>query len=191
MPVSSQPHAISTPALMVFDPTHEKAHAHDQYVQLQFAEGGHADHRRCRCNKSPARRIWTGLSLALVSFLLFLVFVALYDHFFNGGALLASCGFTEGGNSATWAAIGGFVKRQSTSDSSNGNSFVDNKLYLIVIFVGLFLVVLGGICLSAWCCKSSFQNPLCCPCYLCACCGGLACLECIGCGLCAEGFDQM
>ncbi len=60
------------------------------------------------------------------------------------------------------------------------------------MFVGLFLVVLAAICLSAWCCRGtfftlsgscrrltlyisagSFENPLCCPCYLCACCGGL------------------
>lgn len=64
--------------------------------------------------------------------------------------------------------------------------------YLIIIFVGLFVVLILGIMLSAWCCKGSsiqcrrqrhklnvhldagaFQNPLCCPCYLCACCGGL------------------
>ncbi|KAI6162659.1 hypothetical protein EDD17DRAFT_1574017, partial [Pisolithus thermaeus] len=62
-------------------------------------------------------------------------------------------------------------------------------VYLIVIFVGLLLVVAAAIVLSFWCCKGSFENPLCCPCYLCACCGGLACLECIGCGLCAAGLD--
>lgn len=57
--------------------------------------------------------------------------------------------------------------------------------------------------------EGAFENPLCCPCYLCACCGGLgmsffagtghsveinnllflACLECIGCGLCAEAAE--
>ncbi|KAK7002426.1 hypothetical protein R3P38DRAFT_3042927 [Favolaschia claudopus] len=93
-----------------------------------------------------------------------------------------------------------YAKRQfdggnggSGSGSGNGteSDFTRRKLYLIVIFVGLFVVVILGIMLAAWCCKGSFQNPLCCPCYLCACCGGLACLECIGCGLCAEGVDQM
>ena len=99
-------------------------------------------------------------------------------------------------------------KRQST-----GSSFTENKCkfiskcttivvvvikwlsgaidYLIVIFVGLFLVLIAGIMLSFWCCRGkvpscqdmsrtehspnlgSFENPLCCPCYLCACCGGL------------------
>ncbi|KAF9266601.1 hypothetical protein L218DRAFT_78231 [Marasmius fiardii PR-910] len=68
----------------------------------------------------------------------------------------------------------GLAKRATGTDSTNGNSsFVDRKLYLIVIFVGLVIVVILGICLAAWCCKGSFENPLCCPCYLCACCGGL------------------
>ena len=57
------------------------------------------------------------------------------------------------------------------------------------------MVLVLGIMLAAWCCKGqlsvektkriiqphsrsflnigSFKNPLCCPCYLCACCGGL------------------
>ena len=55
------------------------------------------------------------------------------------------------------------------------------------------MVLILGIMLSAWCCRGqplcymwtilvkltlpllsgSFENPLCCPCYLCACCGGL------------------
>lgn len=86
----------------------------------------------------------------------------------------------------------GLMRRQAAGDStSSGNSFTDNKYYLIVIFVGLVVVIILGVMLSAWCCKGAFQNPLCCPCYLCACCGGLACLECIGCGLCAEGLDEV
>jgi len=84
----------------------------------------------------------------------------------------------------------GLAKRalgaRDTSGTDNGSSFVNNKLYLIIVFVGLFLVLVFAIMLSAWCCRSSFQNPCCCPCYLCACCGGLACLDCIACGLCAE-----
>ena len=61
--------------------------------------------------------------------------------------------------------------------------------------------------------SESFENPCCCPCYLCACCGGLgkllpylfnlfggvtdnlvflaACLDCIACGLCAEGYQAV
>jgi len=90
----------------------------------------------------------------------------------------------------------GLEKRQSTGStgsSSNGSSqgpFVKNKLYLIIVFVGLLICLILAVMLSAWCCKGAFKNPLCCPCYLCACCGGLACLECISCGLCAEGVEQ-
>jgi len=78
---------------------------------------------------------------------------------------------------------GGLLSKRQSS------SFTNNKLYLIIVFVGLFLVLIAGIMLSFWCCKGSFENPLCCPCYLCACCGGIACLECIGCGLCAAGLE--
>ncbi|KAK0197498.1 hypothetical protein F5146DRAFT_1015589 [Armillaria mellea] len=80
---------------------------------------------------------------------------------------------------------------RAVDDTTGNGSFVDNKLYLIVVFVGLLVVVILGICLSFWCCKGAFENPCCCPCYLCACCGGLACLECIGCGLCAAGAEAL
>ncbi|KAJ7203819.1 hypothetical protein GGX14DRAFT_461257 [Mycena pura] len=85
------------------------------------------------------------------------------------------------------------VKRAVDGDTNDGteSAFTRHKLYLIVIFVGLVVVLILGIMLSAWCCRGSFDNPLCCPCYLCACCGGLACLECIGCSLCAEAVNQM
>jgi len=86
--------------------------------------------------------------------------------------------------------MGGLAKR-ATGDGAQNGPLVNRKLYLIIIFVGLLVVVILAVMLSAWCCKGAFQNPLCCPCYLCACCGGLACLECIGCGLCAEGMDQV
>ncbi|KAL5513869.1 hypothetical protein ACEPAG_2630 [Sanghuangporus baumii] len=87
----------------------------------------------------------------------------------------------------------GLIKRQTNGNPNNDEDgvFVRNKLYLIVVFVGLFVCLVLAIMLAAWCCRGAFENPLCCPCYLCACCGGLACLECISCGLCAEGVDQI
>ncbi|KII84954.1 hypothetical protein PLICRDRAFT_45809 [Plicaturopsis crispa FD-325 SS-3] len=87
-------------------------------------------------------------------------------------------------------ALGLGMGKRAENTSGSGNTLVDKKYYLIIVFVGLLLVVIFGVMLSAWCCRGSFENPLCCPCYLCACCGGLACLECVGCGLCAEGLDQ-
>jgi len=137
-----------------------------------------------------------------------------------GGLLAWSCVSWHG-----WSTYGidTLVRRAATDTASTGtgNTFVHKKrqfisfscliisysfprggwgllVYLIVIFVGLFVVLILGIMLSAWCCKSefpfhtpqtpppqpqlnsnffffsgSFENPLCCPCYLCACCGGL------------------
>lgn len=78
----------------------------------------------------------------------------------------------------------------TSSDPNNQSGFVRNKLWIIVLVLGLFACLIAGIMLSAWCCRGAFENPLCCPCYLCACCGGLACLECISCGLCAELAEQ-
>ncbi|RXW23727.1 hypothetical protein EST38_g2140 [Candolleomyces aberdarensis] len=98
---------------------------------------------------------------------------------------------TGGGDLVRRAAEAGASAATDAGTGSGNNPIVDKKYYLIIIFVGLVLVLFAGIMLSAWCCKGAFRNPLCCPCYLCACCGGLACLECIGCGLCAEGFEQL
>ena len=69
----------------------------------------------------------------------------------------------------TSQTFGLFIKwLELTSDA-----LFDYPVYLIVIFVGLFLCLVLGVMLSAWCCRGSFENPLCIPCYLCACCGGL------------------
>ncbi|KAF8068085.1 hypothetical protein FPV67DRAFT_1171587 [Lyophyllum atratum] len=126
-----------------------------------------------RCHSSRLRHVLLPALAALLTLSLLLALSCT-----NGaGALFGVDGLTK---RATGDATGG-----------NGGTFTQNKLYLIVVFVGLFVVILLGIMLSAWCCRGVFQNPLCCPCYLCACCGGLACLECIGCGLCAEGLDQI
>ncbi|KAG2131123.1 hypothetical protein BD769DRAFT_623555 [Suillus cothurnatus] len=131
-----------------------------------------ASHRAC--HKSRLRRIILPMALSLLSIGAFLII----SHCSEIGDLLGALGLNQG------YALN---KRQTTSSTS---SFTSKKLYLIIIFVGLFLVLLAAVMLSFWCCKGAFQNPLCCPCYLCACCGGLACLECIGCGLCAAGIDE-
>ncbi|KAG9083173.1 hypothetical protein FS749_006241 [Ceratobasidium sp. UAMH 11750] len=133
----------------------------------------------CSKNKCHARRLRT-----LIPALLALLAIA---------ALSAWLMCSNMGMSAGDIAVDvgtGLWKRQNSSSSDDG-PFVKNKLYLIVIFVGLVICVILAIMLSAWCCRGAFENPLCCPCYLCACCGGLACLECIGCGLCCEGMDQI
>ncbi|KAJ7458774.1 hypothetical protein B0H11DRAFT_2060940 [Mycena galericulata] len=71
-------------------------------------------------------------------------------------------------------------------------------VYLIVVFVGLLVMLVLAVMLSVWYCRDPFENPLCCPCYLCTVCvtcGGLdldpeTFQECIACGLCAEGVEQ-
>ncbi|KAJ4479103.1 hypothetical protein J3R30DRAFT_2715377 [Lentinula aciculospora] len=150
-------------------PPYSKSYAKLHHDQLDDCSSPHQCPDAQRCHASRLRRVILPAVIALVSL---------------GGLLALSCvldafiGIED---------AGGLLRRAT---DGNENTFVNNKLYLIIVFVGLFLVVILAICLSAWCCRGSFQNPLCCPCYWCACCGGLACLECIGCGLCAEGIEN-
>ncbi|KAJ3716018.1 hypothetical protein FB446DRAFT_742710 [Lentinula raphanica] len=149
-------------------PPYTQVHAHPHFDQTSDDSSPHQCSDTQRCHASRLRRVILPAIVAMVSL---------------GGLLVLSC--ISAGLSGVEGADG--LLKRATDD--NG-TFVNNKLYLIIVFVGLFLVVILGICLSAWCCRGSFENPLCCPCYLCACCGGLACLECIGCGLCAEGIEN-
>ncbi|EJD40874.1 hypothetical protein AURDEDRAFT_115744 [Auricularia subglabra TFB-10046 SS5] len=143
----------------------------------EHAHGGH-----CACHSARKRRL--ALVGAGIAFVTLLVVLALsftdpsvgVDALFSGG----------------WKD-GSLLRRQVDNGSGSGSDdspFVKNKLYLIVLFVGLFLCLVAAVMLAAWCCRGAFQNPLCCPCYCCALCGGLACIECISCGLCAEAADQ-
>ncbi|PBK77733.1 hypothetical protein ARMSODRAFT_1010370 [Armillaria solidipes] len=63
------------------------------------------------------------------------------------GVLLLSPFDITGGHSLFSRAV------NDAGSSTGSGSFVDNKLYLIVVFVGLVVVVILGICLSFWCCK--------------------------------------
>jgi len=173
-------------------PHNEKASLHDRFYHQCEQRQGQGNCRGCK-HRAHARKgasfkralAFSGSLLALA----FFVFVAMDDNLeFDLGPILGCMG--------PRSAPSNLGKRQSTGSDSgtsgNGQSvFVKNKFYLIVALVGLAVVLLLGICLSAWCCKESFENPLCCPCYLCACCGGLACLECIACGLCAEAVETV
>ncbi|KAJ7110733.1 hypothetical protein C8R43DRAFT_1139298 [Mycena crocata] len=159
------------------DHAHGHAHSHDDETSQWSSphRTGPASHKPC--HNGRLRRI---LLPALVALLTLSGVLALYCLLGNG---MADPGEIIEGLFA--------VKRAVDGDPNSESAFTKNKLYLIVIFVGLLVVVILAIMLSAWCCRGAFENPCCCPCYLCACCGGLACLECIGCGLCAEGVDQM
>ncbi|KAF7341913.1 hypothetical protein MSAN_02047200 [Mycena sanguinolenta] len=161
---------------------HLHAHDHDEAASQWSLSPRHAGH--AHCHNGRLRGI---LFPALIALVVLSGLVALFCLFGDNIASTDPTEIIEGLFHTKRALDGG----SGSGSGSSGSSFTNRKLYLIVIFVGLFVVVILGIMLSAWCCKGSFENPLCCPCYLCACCGGLACLECIGCGLCADGVEQM
>ncbi|TFK35681.1 hypothetical protein BDQ12DRAFT_737398 [Crucibulum laeve] len=179
LPVTNQPQAVDLSSMDLYRDYHEvnekgvtHEHGHgSECRQCAITSAGHKN-----CHNSRLRRFLVPIIVALLTLGVVLAFSCIIDYFnlFELG--------TEG-----------LMRRAAdaaTGTNDNG-SFVNRKLYLIVIFVGLFVVIILAVMLSAWFCRGAFENPLCCPCYLCACCGGLACLECIGCGLCAEGIDQM
>ncbi|KAF8797825.1 hypothetical protein BYT27DRAFT_6925634 [Phlegmacium glaucopus] len=145
----------------------EDAQNHHDYEMHHHSSSSSEHHE---CHKNRLRQLFLPAILALLVL---------------GGLLAWTCVNWHGlSNLGIDNLVGRAVS--DTTSTNTGNMFIHNKLYLIVLFVGLFVVLILGIMLSAWCCKGSFSNPLCCPCYLCACCGGLVCLECICCGLCAE-----
>nr|GAT54580.1 predicted protein [Mycena chlorophos] len=167
------------------------AHEHDLLdegaTHAQWSHSSsHDSHSHCKCHNARLRRFLLPALVVLLSLL-------------GVGALMYASVFSNGWGAegvqdameGLWAAKRAVVDGDGDSTSGNGSTFTKHKLYLIVVFVGLFVVLILGIMLSAWCCRESFENPLCCPCYLCACCGGLACLECIACGLCVEGAEQV
>ncbi|KAI5999163.1 hypothetical protein EDD15DRAFT_137571 [Pisolithus albus] len=177
-----QPTASLMPAQFSDSLSDEKCNGnHASQCQIDYYNYADESQARCRCSQSQARS-HRACHTARLRKMLGPILLALLVL---GAVILVGCmthaNFFE-------AVLGGdgnplsLVKRQS--------SFTSNKLYLIIIFVGLLLVVVAAIMLSFWCCRGAFENPLCCPCYLCACCGGLACLECIGCGLCVAGLEE-
>ncbi|KAF8523513.1 hypothetical protein BU17DRAFT_85849 [Hysterangium stoloniferum] len=78
--------------------------------------------------------------------------------FLTAAALL----FFEIGDMASGGNIGvgsGLLRRAGDGSTNSDTPFVKNKLYLIVVIVGLVLLLFAAIALSAWCCKGSFRNP--------------------------------
>lgn len=162
---------------MVPDVWDDKRVLAQQQQQQQHQHGQQCKHQCER--RSPRRHLITALALLFSLTTLSVVLLFFGDWSSGGWAELGA----EGAGS--W-----FIKR-ATGDTSEDSPFIKNKrrslisitpvyklirmaaVWLIVLIVGLFLVLIAGVMLSAWCCKGAFENPLCCPCYLCACCGGL------------------
>lgn len=149
-------------------------HCHSQTGCCERNGSGHN-----ACHRSRRRYIFLFFGLLLLLGILVAGFCAYHS---------SSEGFSGFWGSAS-ESLGGLLKRAPGDPQNDNGPLIDRKYYLIIVFVGLFIVVILGIMLSAWCCRGAFENPCCCPCYLCACCGGLACLECIGCGLCAAAAE--
>jgi len=169
--VTNQPPAKLVLGSISTFPVHEKRLQNDddeRHYQCEHGQTSPSEHHRCH-NIRLRQLIWPAL----------LVLLAL------GGLLAWSCVNWHGWS--TWG-VDSLVGR-ALNDTTSSNDFVHRKLYLIIIFVGLLLVLVLGIMLTFCCCRGSFENPLCCPCYLCACCGGISCLECIGCGLCCAAAE--
>lgn len=181
--VTRQPISLNTMDLH-YDRYHdEKRHNPTTYCasrDCECAETNSLSHHRA-CHKSRLRRLLVPALLCIAT-VATIIFICCIRNLNTLGVFALDDGVLGVGKRALGA-------RDSTGSNSGNSSFVNNKLYLIIVFVGLLLVLVFAIMLSAWCCRSSFENPCCCPCYLCACCGGLACLDCIACGLCAEGLE--
>ncbi|KAI9060783.1 hypothetical protein FKP32DRAFT_1014902 [Trametes sanguinea] len=150
MTVTSQPHPTVSPAL-VHHESNEKAcpHGHD---------GMPAAARRCRCENARSRRVVTALLLATFSLALLLMASCLWNAAFNEASWLSALGLVDDGSGSAWSAMTGFVKRQAVDNGNGQSTFVHHKYYLIVVFVGLFLVFLAAICLSAWCCRGTYLS---------------------------------
>ncbi|KAJ2915059.1 hypothetical protein MD484_g5328, partial [Candolleomyces efflorescens] len=183
---SQQGYKLHPPPSLHDLPSKETSNHQSDYYDSELGHPTHhgaCPHRRQACR---SRRYLVPMIIGIIVSLIAFGLLSCTNTGLDLDAWLAS--LTPGGADLVRRAA---ETTAATSTEGTGNPIIDKKYYLIIIFVGLVLVIFAGIMLSAWCCKGAFKNPLCCPCYLCACCGGLACLECIGCGLCAEGFEQL
>ncbi|KAG2036543.1 hypothetical protein BDR03DRAFT_444613 [Suillus americanus] len=114
---------------------------HDDHSLNYPCECPSASHRAC--HKSRLRRIILPIALSLLSIGAFLVISQCSEI----GDLLGALGLNHGH---------ALDKRQTTTSSTS--SFTSKKLYLIIIFVGLFLVLIAAVMLSFWCCKGLIKQ---------------------------------
>ncbi|KAJ7458731.1 hypothetical protein B0H11DRAFT_2317459 [Mycena galericulata] len=115
------------------------AHSRDDDSDTQWSAPARASHTHTPCHTSRLKRLLPAilLTLLLLSGLLALAYLL---------------GDTDPGE-----LIDGVlhVKRAVTGSGSGGSSFTRRKLYLIVVFVGLFVVLVLAVMLSAWCCRGT------------------------------------
>jgi len=175
-------------------------HEHDSGLNLEDELVNSKDLAcgECQCRRRKERLARRGLIAFIISLIGLL-------------GLLAMSGMCHGMH---------LLKRQAAnngSETNNGSAFTNQHLWIIIVCVvgmqnlgedklitGVLICIVLGVCVASCCCRESFRNPICCPCYTLACCGCLGifsfdkrrliflgCLECIGCGLCCEGLTQL
>ncbi|KAG2346216.1 hypothetical protein BDR05DRAFT_70033 [Suillus weaverae] len=143
--ISSQPNTCTMDMYgpLATDEKRSPTCQHNEHNPNYPCECPSASHRAC--HKSRLRRVILPIALSLLSIGAFLVI----SHCSEIGDLLGALGLSRGHGVS-------LDKRQTTTSSSS--SFTSNKLYLIIIFVGLFLVLLAAIMLSFWCCKGVIEQ---------------------------------
>ncbi|EDR03380.1 uncharacterized protein LACBIDRAFT_295216 [Laccaria bicolor S238N-H82] len=140
MSITKQPQALQSLDLYSDLHTSNEKHNHGQGGDCEGCPSSRASHRNCR--KSRLRRLLFPSMVALVVL---------------GTVMLFSC---LGGHDVIGWGAEDLVKRATGTTTGNGGTFTHNKLYLIVIFVGLLVVLVLGVMLSAWCCKGIvFLSP--------------------------------
>ncbi|EIW74180.1 hypothetical protein CONPUDRAFT_147810 [Coniophora puteana RWD-64-598 SS2] len=90
------------------------------------------------CHKARLRRFLLPVAISL---------------FVVGGLLVLSCVSEMDFMDLLLGGDGVVLGKRQTSSSGQQSSFTSKKLYLIIVFVGLFLVLIAAIMLSAWCCR--------------------------------------
>ncbi|KAJ3770802.1 hypothetical protein FB446DRAFT_846753 [Lentinula raphanica] len=120
-------------------PPYTKVHAHTHFDQMSdnSSPNQHTVQDTQRRHASRLRRVVLPIVLGIISL---------------GGLIVLSCILI----SLSGVESSGGLSIRADDD----NALRRDRLYLIIVFVGLFLVVILGICLSAWCCRGvSFILP--------------------------------
>jgi len=168
--VTRQPMSLSS-----MDPYYEhdeKHHNPPPYAphDCECADPNAPSHRAC--HESRSRRLLIPALISTVTVIAIILISCIHD-LVTLGVFSADDGVLGLGKRALGA--------RDSSGTDSGSSFVDNKcafsnfdvnsygtglmqtnclVYLIIVFVGLFLVLVFGIMLSAWCCRGISRSLL-------------------------------
>jgi hypothetical protein len=170
MPNTTTPHVSRQPiSLSSMDPycdfEHDEKRPSPPSYPSHDCECTNGPHHEC--HKSRRRQLLITVSLIFSITAIAIILISCIHELASLGVFSADDG------------VLGLVKRalgaRDTSSTDNGSSFVNNKcpfsllsitrhrltqtnciVYLIIVFVGLFLVLVFAIMLSAWCCRSMF-----------------------------------